>query len=172
MNLQTSGVCCWVASRQDQGGGNNLGRAGTKNLAQILGREQAFVINLGSRACNSFINEIGTILYPFIQNFFFVILVKNEEGKCEVAVVEDTTKSKDREFFDAHQVLVVQVSMHALCGTTTYIHGPYLRATQITRKRCHSCVVVDRLTKYSHFLLLTHPDNAQTVVHFFFGKCF
>ena len=50
---------------------------------------------------------------------FSMILVENAEGKEEVAVVDDSTQSEDGEYYDAKTVLVAQVSMHALCGSTT-----------------------------------------------------
>jgi len=48
-----------------------------------------------------------------------MILVENAEGKEEVAVVDDSTQSEDGEYYDAKTVPVAQVSMHALCGSTT-----------------------------------------------------
>ena len=48
-----------------------------------------------------------------------MILVENEEGKEEVAVIDDTTQSEDGEFYDAPPIPVAQVSMHALCGSTS-----------------------------------------------------
>jgi len=53
------------------------------------------------------------------QNFS-MILVENAEGKEEVAVVDDTTQSEDGEYFNAQPIPVAQVSMHALCGSTSH----------------------------------------------------
>jgi len=50
---------------------------------------------------------------------FSTILVENEEGKEEVAVMDDTTQSEDGEYFDAAAVPEAQVSLHALCGITS-----------------------------------------------------
>jgi len=48
-----------------------------------------------------------------------MILVENAEGKEEVVVVDDSTQSENGEYYDAKTVPVAQVSMHALCGSTT-----------------------------------------------------
>ena len=49
-----------------------------------------------------------------------MILVENTKGKEKVAVVDDTTQSDDGEYFDASTIPVAQVSMHALCGSTSH----------------------------------------------------
>jgi len=48
-----------------------------------------------------------------------MILVETPEGKEEIAVVDDTTQSDDGEYFDATTIPISQVSMHALCGSTS-----------------------------------------------------
>ena len=50
---------------------------------------------------------------------YSVILVENDEGKEEVAVVSDDTTSEDAEFHDAEPSPTVQISMHALSGIST-----------------------------------------------------
>jgi hypothetical protein len=53
---------------------------------------------------------------------FSMILVENSKGKEEIAVVDDSTQSEDGEYFDAQPASVVQVSLHALCGTMPLAH--------------------------------------------------
>jgi len=50
---------------------------------------------------------------------YSVILVQNEEGQEEVAVISDDTNSEDAEFHDAETTPNVQVSMHAITGFST-----------------------------------------------------
>jgi hypothetical protein len=45
--------------------------------------------------------------------------MENAEGKEEVSVVVDTDPSEEAEFHDAIPNPTVNISMHALCGTTT-----------------------------------------------------
>lgn len=51
------------------------------------------------------------------QVYFFVILVENAEGQEEVAVVDDNPTSEEGEYHDAQPHLVLNICMHALCGT-------------------------------------------------------
>lgn len=54
---------------------------------------------------------------PWAYQMYSVILVQNEEGKDEVAVVEDGDVSKEEVFHDTEQTPKLQISMHALMGT-------------------------------------------------------
>ena len=51
------------------------------------------------------------------KQLYSVILVQNEEGKEEVAVIVDADQEDDAEFQDAENIPTVQISMHALSGS-------------------------------------------------------
>jgi hypothetical protein len=51
------------------------------------------------------------------SKFIFVILVENAEGQEDVAVVDDNPTSEEGEYHDAQPHLVLNIFMHALCGT-------------------------------------------------------
>lgn len=53
------------------------------------------------------------------KKLFSVISVQNEEGKEEIAVVEDSTPSEGGEFHDALPYQTPKFSMHALLGVAT-----------------------------------------------------
>jgi len=53
------------------------------------------------------------------KQVYSVIVVENEEGKEEVAVISYDTTSEDAEFHDAEPTPKVQISMHALTGIST-----------------------------------------------------
>jgi hypothetical protein len=50
------------------------------------------------------------------KQVYSVILMKNDEGQEEFAVIPEDTASEDAEFHDAETVPTVQLSMHALTG--------------------------------------------------------
>jgi hypothetical protein len=74
------------------------------------------------------------------KQVYSVILIENDEGKEEVAVVEDAEHQEESEFHDAETIPTVNISMHALTGLPS---SASTFALKLTLGKCTAIALVD-----------------------------